>query len=125
MSLLLLPRTHATRLSGSVRFVYDDEVGAIRKEGSATGIALHKVDTHDQVFVISVHAKVSARKVAFEPRQRTGTDDFGVNVELGFQFLLPLVAQVRWANDAQSLRIAAIKQLAGNHCSFNRLPDSD
>ena len=40
------------------------------------------------------------------------------------QFLLPLVAQMRWANDTQSLGIAAIKQLTGNHRSLNGLPNS-
>src|SRR5438105_2482502 len=119
MALLLLTRTDATRLSSRMCFIHNYEVGAIRKESSAAGIALHKVDADDQVFVVSVHAQVSARKVAFEPRQRAGTDNFGVNVELGFQFLLPLVTQMGRANDAKSLSIATIKQLAGNHRSFN------
>ena len=84
MALLLLTRTDATRLSSRMCFIYDYEVGAVRKEGSAAGISLHKVDAHDQVFVVSVHAQVAARKITFQPCQRTGTDNFGVNVELGF-----------------------------------------
>jgi hypothetical protein len=124
MALLLLTRTDATRLSSRMCFIDDYEVGAIRKEGSTAGIALHKVDAHDQVFVVSVHAQVAARKVTFQSCKRTCTDNFSVNVELGFQFLLPLVTQMRWANDTQSLGIAPIKQLAGNHRSFNGLPNT-
>jgi hypothetical protein len=48
MALLLLARTEATRLSCRMCFIHDYEVWAIRKEGSAARIALHKVGCSSQ-----------------------------------------------------------------------------
>ena len=68
MALLLFTGADATGLRRCVRFVYDDEVGAVGKEGSAAGIALHEVHAHNHVLVVPIDAKVATRQVSFQPR---------------------------------------------------------
>src|ERR1700732_3752701 len=65
MALLLFTGNDATGLRSCVRFVYDDEVGAVSEEGSAAGVALHEVHAHNHVLVVPIDAKVAARQVSF------------------------------------------------------------
>jgi hypothetical protein len=84
VALLLFTGTDATGLCRRVRLVYDDEVWAVGKEGSAAGIALHEVHAHDQVLVVPIDAQVTTRQVSFQPRQCAGAHDLGMNMELRF-----------------------------------------
>jgi hypothetical protein len=46
-------------------------------------------------------------------------------MKLRFKLFLPLVAQVRWAKDAQPLGIATVEQFASDQRSFDPSPAFD
>ena len=68
MALLLLTGADATGFRCCVRFVNDDEIGAVGKKGSAAGVALHEVHAHNHVLVVPIDTKVATRQVSFQPR---------------------------------------------------------
>jgi hypothetical protein len=55
MALLLFTGTDAAGLRRGVGFVYDDEIRAVGKEGSAAGVALHEIHAHDHVLVVPIN----------------------------------------------------------------------
>jgi len=67
MALLLFTGADATGFRRGVRFVNDDEIGAVGEKGSAAGVALHEVHAHNHVLVVPIDAKVATRQVSFQP----------------------------------------------------------
>src|ERR1700730_12632473 len=85
---------------GAVGFVDDNEFGAMHLELMSIPIALDEVDACDLERIMPVDA-FSAGFSAFQLAHRAGSDDDGLEIGLRCKLLLPLVAQIRRAEDAK------------------------
>jgi len=124
VALLLLLRATATRLGGRVRFIHDNQVGAVHQEIVLVPLGLDEIDAGDQVRIVPIRTEALTGKFPFQPGDGAGPDDSCLDLELQLQLALPLVAKVRWAEHADALNVAPIEQLAGDLGSLNGLANA-
>ena len=111
-------------VGAGVGFVDDHEVGTRPDEVVAATVALDEVDRHHRVRV-HVEQRLAMEEATLEAGSRRRQHEFGVDVELLGQLLLPLLGQVRWAQHAHALRVALLQQLLGDQGRLDRLADAD
>ena len=104
----------------AVGLVHDDQLGTVEKERVLVAVALEEVDAGDLHRVVAVDA-VRAGLAAVELADRSGADHDRFQVEFLGQFLLPLLAQIGRAQDAEPLDLAPVEQFAGDQQSFDGL----
>lgn len=121
---LLLGGAVAGGLGGAVGLVHDDELGAVEEEVGPMPLGLGVVNADDDVGVVLKDAAVG-RGLPLQGADGAGADDDGGEVELFRQFLLPLVAEVRGAEDGDAADFAAGQEFAGDEEGLNGLADAD
>ena len=121
---LLLGGAVAGGLGGAVGLVHDDEFGAVEEEVVPIAVGLGVVNADDDVGVVLKDAAVG-RGLPLQGADGAGADDDGGEVELLRQFLLPLVAEVRGAEDGDAADFAAGQEFAGDEEGLNGLADAD
>ena len=107
-----------------VGFIDDDEFGALLDEDVAADVGLDEIDADDLERVVIVNAGV-ALDLAVETGLGIGTDDDGLDVELGADFLLPLFAEVREADDGEAFYLPAFQKFPDDEERFDGLADAD
>src|SRR5260370_27596816 len=122
---LLLVAGYAGGGSSAVRFVNDDEVGAMLEEIGAFAVALDEVNADDLELVVAVNAAATVRYSPLKLVHRAGADDHGVQAEFFAQFFLPLLAKVRRTQDAETFDFAPVQQFAGDEQALNGFADAD
>ena len=106
-----------------VGLVHDHKLGSLLHEHVAAVGGFDVVDADDLVGVVVVDARV-ALDLAVEPGLRARTDDHGLDVELVADLLLPLVAEVRQADDGEPPDAAPLHEFAGEQQRLDRLTDA-
>lgn len=109
---------------GAVGFVDDDEVRAVQQELLPVPVALEEIDAGDLDGIVLVDAVV-AGPLALELVDGARADDDGVQVEFFAELLLPLLAEVGRAEDAEALDFSAVPELPGDEEGFDGLADAD
>jgi len=123
----LLARAAASslgRLRCAVRLVHEQQIRAILDEGPPVVLALDQVDTGHKIRIILENTDVRGY-VTLQARQGAGANDHRIDTELVLQLLLPLVAQIRRAQDAHATDIAPVEQFAHNQARLDRLANPD
>jgi hypothetical protein len=118
--LVLRLRTCAHR---GMRLLDDDELWAGSQELGATTIRLDVVE-RDHSEGIDIEYRLPLRQPAFEPTSSASPNNLALEPELRGEFLLPLIAEMRWAEDGNATDLASVKQFAGDEASFNRFADA-
>ena len=120
---LLLGNMATGGLGAGVNLIHNDEFGAVEKERMPMPVGLRIVHADHEVLVIPKDAVVSGRETALQLSCRAGAHDLGVDVELLGKLLLPLVTQMRWAQNADTPHLTPVEQFAGDQGGFDRLTD--
>ena len=120
---LLLAGRGAGWAGTGVRLIDDDKLRTLLDEDIAPNVRLDEVDADDLVRVVVVDAGVTMN-LAIESGLGVGPDDHGLDIKLGADFGLPLLAQVRQANDREALDLAALYQLTHDQQRFDRLTNA-
>jgi hypothetical protein len=104
--------------------IQNDEVRARADELIASPVGLDVVDGYDRE---RMHVKDRLVRAAFplQAMDGAGQDKLRVDVELLGQFPLPLLGQVRRAQNTEGLTLTSIQKLAGDQCSLNGLADAN
>jgi hypothetical protein len=121
---LLLAVGRAGRSGAGMRFIDDHQFRALLDENIAPGVGLDEVDADDLDRVVVVDAGI-ALNLAIQSRLGVGADDDGFDIQLGANFGLPLLAQMRQADDGEALDLAPLQQFLDDQQGFNRLADTD
>jgi hypothetical protein len=122
---LLLEARGAGVRGRAVSFIRDDEFGRVLQELGAVRIALDVVDADHDVGEVAEDAVGGRGQPALEAAHRAGANDLGGEAKLVFDLLLPLVAEVRRAEDAGAGDLSAVEQFAGDEQRFDGLADAD
>ena len=109
----------------AVRLVHDHEVGAMLDEIVALQFALQEVNADNLERVVAKDAARTGGDAPFKLADRAGTDDDGVEVEFLVEFLLPLLAQIGRAQDAEAFDFSAIQQLAHDEQPLDGFADAN
>src|SRR5207249_3118025 len=88
-------------------------------------VALHEVNADDLNRVVAEDAARTGRDFPLKQADRAGTDDHHVKVELFVEFLLPLFAKIRRAENAKRFDLATVQHFAGDEERLNRLADAN
>ena len=96
-----------------VGLVDDDQLGAGPDEVVAAAVRLDEVEGHDEV-VVHVEQRLAHGEVALQPGCGGGQHQLGLDVELGFEFELPLLGQMGRAQHGELAGVAAFEQLPGD-----------
>src|SRR5208282_4006519 len=107
-----------------VRLVDDHELGAIEQEEMAVAVALDEIDARYLNGIVPVNA-LRARLSPVQLADGAGADDNRVEVGLFRQFLLPLVAKIGRAKNAEAPDLAAVEHFAGDQEGLDGLADPD
>ena len=107
-----------------VGLVHDDEVGGVSEKRVAVAFQLDEVDADHQVAVVLVEGDVLEGQAPFQPPDPGRLDHGGPDVELRPQLLLPLLAEMGGAQDADAAHRPPVQQLTGDHGRFDGLADS-
>ena len=107
-----------------VRLVDDQQVRAAVPELLAQPGALDEVGGHHDV-PVPVEQRLALQQPAFQPADRAGQHQLGVDAELGGQLPLPLLGQRRAAQHGQPGRVALLQQLGGDQAGLDGLADAD
>ena len=107
-----------------VRFVDDQQVRAAMPELFPQPGALDEVGGHDDV-AEPVEQGLALQQPAFQPADRAGQHQLGVDAELRGQLPLPLLGQRRAAQHRQAGRVALLQQLGGGQAGLDGLADAD
>ncbi len=101
----------ATRARRNVSLVDDHEIRSIAQEcvAMAAPIGLYKIDARDKIRIVSINRNILARALAFEARHLRGLDQHGLNRKFFLQFPLPLIAEMRRRQHADSSRYSPIQ----------------
>ena len=86
--------------------------------------ALDEVGGHDDV-AEPVEQGLALQQPAFQPADRAGQHQLGVDAELRGQLPLPLLGQRRAAQHRQAGRVALLQQLGGDQAGLDGLADAD
>jgi len=122
--LLTLSARDGGRFRGPVGLIDDDQLRAALQELSAVLVGLDEVDAGDEEGIMLVDAFLG-RQASFELPDGAGPDGDRVQVKLLAELLLPLVAEIGRAEDAQAADDAPLQQLAGDDESLDGLADAD
>ena len=109
-------------IGAGVGLVDDDELGAGPQEVVAVPVGLDEVESRRRCAGSARRATRPARQAALEPRGGAGQHELGVDVELVAHLRLPLLGEVRRAEDGEALDLAAVEQLAGDEAGLDVLP---
>ena len=112
------------RIRTSVRLINDHKFGTGSNEVVTSPVGLDEVDRDDGV-VVDVEDRQVVGQSAFEATGRGAQHELGVDVEFVLQFRLPLLSQVRWAQDAQSVGRSLLQQFLGDERRLDGLADAD
>ena len=74
--------------------------------------------------VVFVNAEVTAGQVTLQPSPCARAYNLGVDVELRFNLGLPLIAQMRRADNAEAKRIATDKKFPCDQCGLDGLANA-
>ena len=124
MVALLLAGGGARRSGARVGLVHDHQFRTLLDEDIAARLGFDEVDADDLVGVVVVNAGV-ALDLPVEARLRVGADDDGLEVELVADFLLPLLAEVRQADDGEAFDLAPLQKLPDDQQRLDGLADAD
>ena len=105
-----------------MRLVHDHELRAGAHEIVAPPVGLDVIERDDEGGVV-IEERLVDRQPAFQPGDGAGAHDLGGDVELARQLGLPLVAEVRRAEDGQAADLAAIEEFAGDQRRLHGLAD--
>ena len=122
-SLLAAP-AHAAGQGAAVGFVDDHQFRAAVFEVGGASFRFDEVGRDDGE-AVAVEDGDADGEIAFESLDGAAEHDFGVDVELLGQFALPLLGQVRRAEDGEPLDFAAIEQFAGDEHRLDRFADAN
>ena len=107
-----------------VRLVDDQQVRAAVPELLAEPRALDEVGGHHDV-AEPVEEGLALQQAAFQPADRAGQHQLGVDAELAGQLLLPLLGERGAAEHGQAGRVALLQQLGGGQAGLDGLADAD
>src|SRR5712691_4283288 len=74
---------------------------------------------------IDIEYHLPSGKAALKSARRPGADYLRLNQEFAGELLLPLLTQVRRADDSQPFNLAPVEQFTGKQPRFDRLADAD
>ena len=106
-----------------VRLVDDQQVRAAVPELLPQPGALDEVGGHDDV-PEPVEQRLALQQPAFQPADRAGQHQLGVDAELRGQLPLPLLGERRAAQHRQAGRVALLQQLGGGQAGLDGLADA-
>ena len=121
---LLLTGTCTARTSASMGFVHNDEFGALADKHVASRVALDVINAQNLKRKMLKHAGVAVN-LTVETRLRVGANDHGFDTNLGANFLLPLVAQMRQAKHGEAFDDAAFEKFTDNQQCLNRFANAN
>ena len=104
--------------------VHDHELGALEHEVLCAARRLDEVGGDDGE-AVSVEHRDAYGEISFEPLDGAAQDQFGLDVELLQQLALPLLGQMRWAQDRHPSDLASVQQLARDDGCLDGLADAD
>ena len=110
--------------SGAVGFVHDDELWCMQQEDMLVSGILHEVDA-DHLHRVVLIDRAIWWCAAVELPNSGRTDYYCIEVKFFDKFLLPLVAEVRWAENCQPSHFTTFPQLADNEPRLDGLAYSD
>jgi hypothetical protein len=111
-------------VGGAVGFVHDDEFWTVLEEIGPMMIALGVVDADDDVWVIAENAVIARGKVTLESADGARPNDHCLKAEMTPKLSLPLVAEVRRAEDADAVDFPTVEQFARNQQGLDGLSDT-
>ena len=123
--LVLRSNPAASRPRRRMRLVHDDEVRGIVQEPLPVPVRLDEIDAGHQVTIVLVQGDIASRETTLQSSDAGRLDDCCIDVELRSQLLLPLLAQVGGAEDADPPHNAPVQHLAGDHGCFDGLPHAN
>jgi hypothetical protein len=106
------------RGGAGVGLVHDHKFGAGPQEIETAAVRFDKI-CGDNYKGIGIEDRLVAPEISLQPSSRAGKDQFGLDIELGNEFLLPLFRQVRRAEDANPVYFAPIQKLAGHETGLD------
>ena len=107
-----------------MRLVDDQQIRAAVPELLAEPRALDEVGGHHEV-AEPVEERLALQQPAFQPADRTGQHELGVNAELAGQLLLPLLGERGPAEHGQAGRVALLEQLGRGQAGLDGLADAN
>jgi hypothetical protein len=105
-------------------FIDDHKVRACSKELSSPAFALDVIQAYYRVRICRKDA-LAWWQVSLEARGASGSHSHGPKVKSSFELLHPLFDKMRWAQDNETLDIAAIQELSSYECRFDCLTDAN
>ena len=114
---LLAPSTLAG--SAGVGLIHDHELAAAAQEALAVAVALDPIEAHHRERN-HVKDRLARRQSPLQLLGGAGPNHLGSQVELADHVALPLLTQVRWADDRDLADLAAIEQFAGDQQCLHR-----
>ena len=109
---------------GGVGLVHDHQLRARPQELVATAVGLDEVHRHDDVRV-DVEERLVQGAAPLQPGGGGREHDLGVDLELLGEFALPLLCQVRGAEDGEAGGVALVEELPGDQPGLQGLADAD
>ncbi len=105
-------------------FVHDDELGAFEFKVGGVAVALDEVGGNDNDLVPVKHGHADGQ-IPFQPLDGAAEDQFGLDMKLFRQFLLPLLGQVGRAQYGETIDFASVQHFPGDERGFHGLADAD
>ena len=107
-----------------VGLIDDDEFGTRPQKLVAAAVRFDEVKGDDDEGMV-LEQGFSQRQATLQPGCRARKHQFRVDVELVAKLSLPLLGQLRRAEDREARHFATVEQFSGDERSFDRLADTD
>lgn len=103
----------------------DDDAGRTRGREALTALLSLDVVQADDRERMDLEQALRPDDFPFQARRGRGGDGDGLDVELGAQLADPLIDEVRRAQDAEALDLAAVEEFAKDEAGLDGLADAD
>jgi hypothetical protein len=97
----------------AMSFVHDDQIRTVQKEGVLVTVAFYEIDTDHLNGVVAIDAFGSSLR-SIQLRHSPRPYENRIEIELFGKLLLPLIAEVWRAEDAETFDFSTIEHFAGD-----------
>jgi hypothetical protein len=111
-------------VGAGVGFIHDDQLRAGAEEIGAAAVGFDVIGGDDEE-AVNVEQGLVHAACRLQPPGRGRQHEFGVKRELLGELALPLLGQMRGAQNGDAADIAPVKHLAGDHTSLDGLADAN
>src|SRR5262245_5810343 len=124
MVTLLLAGRGARRSRARVDLVNDQQFRTLLDKNIAAVLGFYEINANDLIGIVVVNAGV-ALDLPVEAGLRVGANNYGFEVKLVAEFVLPLLAKMRQTDHGEAFDLSALKKLPDDQESFDCFADAN